>query len=63
MAFLRDSKSTVAVRVLWGGRATVEETLRPLDALWEALFEELGGLLQADDDGYYDHEGMILEVG
>jgi len=58
---LRDAHFTVVVRVLWQGREAVE-TLEKIDPLWEWLFGQYSGLLQADGEGYYDENGQILEV-
>lgn len=51
----------VAVQVLFGDRQT-ETTLQKLDPLWEWLLTNRKGLLQADDEGYYDQTGRILKV-
>ena len=58
---LRNARFTVALRVLWQGRDS-ETTLEKIDPLWEWLFSEYQGLLQADGEGYYDADGQILEV-
>ena len=58
---LDDAKAIVAVQVLFGDRQT-EATLQKLDPLWEWLISHRSGLLQADDEGYYDQTGRILKV-
>lgn len=57
---LRGAKRIISVRVLGQGRET-EETLAAIDPLWQWLFSTRAGLLQADGEGYYDSEGLILE--
>jgi hypothetical protein len=59
---LTSATAIVCARVLWGDREA-EQTLRAFDPLWAHLFASSGGLLQADDEGYYDEDGLILEVG
>lgn len=55
------ASAVVAVQVLFGGR-DADETLEALDPLWDALFEDYGGLLQADDEGFYDADDQVLEL-
>lgn len=61
LAALRNAKSIVAVRVLWQGRDP-EPTLEKPDPLWEWLFSNRQGLMQADGEGYYDASALIFEV-
>lgn len=58
---LQQAKAIVAVRVLSQGRDE-EETMEKLVPLWEWLFVNRTGLLQADADGYYDQTRRILKV-
>ncbi|MDC0935462.1 hypothetical protein OAS39_04175 [Pirellulales bacterium] len=58
---LREAKCMVVLRVLSQGRDT-DSTLKVLDPLWEWLFTYRRGLLQADGEGYYDVDGLILNV-
>jgi hypothetical protein len=58
---LSQAKAIVAIRVLWQGRES-EETLEKVGPLWQWLFANRTGLLQADGEGYYDASGLILEV-
>jgi hypothetical protein len=58
---LRDARIILAVQVLFGN-GDPEETLDALDPLWSWLQENRQGLLQADGEGYYDANGLILEL-
>ena len=60
-AALRGASGILAVQVLWGTGDT-EGTLTRLDAMWHWLFDQREGLMQADGEGYYDREGLILAV-
>lgn len=59
---LNDAKAIVALQVLQQGRATDEETLVRIDLLWEWLFANYKGLMQADAEGYYDASGLVVKV-
>lgn len=61
LAFLRQVRVRLVVRVLWGGRKG-NETLDKLDPIWRWLMENYQGLLQADDEGYYEGRKLILRV-
>ena len=61
MDALTNATSIIAVRVLWQGREP-EPTLEKLDPLWNWLLSNRKGLMQADDEGYYDSSGLILPV-
>lgn len=61
LATLRAARSTVAVQVLFGERDP-DETLDALAPLWTWLQENRRGLLQAEGEGYYDADGLILEL-
>ena len=50
-------KRTVVVRV--GGRA---DALDLLDSVWDWLFEHRTGLLQADAEGFYEGEDLVLAL-
>jgi hypothetical protein len=52
----------VAAQVLWQGRDS-DETLELLAPLWEWLITNRSGLVHADDEGFYDRTGLILETG
>ena len=58
---LKSATHIVAVSALWQGKDS-EETLSKLEPLWDWLFANCKGLLQADNDGFYDESGMILEL-
>ncbi len=58
---LQKARAIVAVRVLWQDRET-EQTLDKIDPLWEWLFDNREGLLQADGEGYYSQSKHILKV-
>jgi len=58
-AVLRTAQRQVFVRVLSGGR-DIETTLSRLDVLWDWLFAHRSGLLQADGEGFYEDEDLIL---
>ena len=58
---LDSARAIVAVQVLFGGRQA-EATIRKLDPLFEWLIANRKGLLQVDDEGYYDQAGRILKV-
>ena len=58
---LRAAKGIVAVQVLAGDGDT-ERTLAAIDPIWRWLHENRRGLLQADGEGYYDGDGLILEL-
>src|SRR4029453_8354099 len=57
---LKGTRRIVSVRVLGQGRET-EDTLAGIDPLWKWLFSARAGLLQADGEGYYDANDLILE--
>ncbi len=58
---LKKARTIVALRVLWQGRE-VEPTMEMLDPVWDWFFETRDGLLQADGEGYYDADGLIIEI-
>lgn len=59
---LEAAKAIVAVQVLFQERET-EATLRRIDPLWLWLFENRGGLLQVDGEGWYDRSELIPKGG
>ena len=61
METLRAARGIVAVQVLFGDRDT-ERTLATLDPLWHWLHVNRRGLLQADGEGYYEGQELILKV-
>jgi len=58
---LVNAKAIVVVQVFWQNRET-GETLERIDPLWDILFQQHDGLLQADGEGYYDTSALILSV-
>ncbi|MBN9118308.1 MAG: hypothetical protein J0I06_03960 [Planctomycetes bacterium] len=54
---LDKTKRTIAVRV--GGHG---DALDLLDTLWDWLFRRRSGLLQADGEGFYQDEDLILPL-
>jgi hypothetical protein len=58
---LRAANRSVVVRVLSQGRES-GDTLVRIDPLWSWLFNLRSGLLQADGEGFYDSQGIVLEV-
>jgi hypothetical protein len=61
-AVLEDAKQILAAQVLFGGR-DLEVTFDRIDPIWEHLFAQHHGLLQADGEGYYDSpEHLLLEM-
>ena len=61
LAALRDAQTIVAAQVLYG-TGDAEATLASLDPLWTWRFRNRRGLLQAGGEGYYDAEGIVLQV-
>jgi len=60
-AVLNAASALLAVQVLWGS-GDAESTLQRLDPIWTWLFQHRSGLMQADGEGYYDREGLVLVV-
>jgi hypothetical protein len=58
---LRAAHGIIAVQVLFGDGDT-ERTLTALDPIWRWLHANRRGLLQADGEGYYDGDALILEL-
>ena len=58
---LREARRSVVVCVRFGTKG-VEETLTRIDPLWEWLFENRWGLVHAEDEGFYNDDGLILAV-
>jgi hypothetical protein len=58
---LRAARAIVAVQVLFGDRET-ERTLDLLAPLWTWLQVNREGLIQADGEGYYDGQELILAL-
>jgi hypothetical protein len=58
---LDEANAMIVVRVLWQGREP-EETVEKISLLWDWLFENYKGLVQAENEGYYNASELILEV-
>ena len=58
---LENARAILAVQVLFGNSDT-DETLDALAPLWSWLQDNRRGLLHADGEGYYDANGLILEL-
>lgn len=58
---LRNANAIIRVHVLWGGRDS-DLTLSRLQPLWQWLFLVRSGVLQADSEGYYDEDDIIVEA-
>jgi hypothetical protein len=58
---LRDAQGIVAVQVLFGEGET-DQTLDRLGPLWTWLQANRRGLIQADGEGYYDDQELILAL-
>jgi hypothetical protein len=57
---LREAQRTLSVQVLWQERET-DQTLATLMPLWDWLFATRPGLLQADGEGYYAGDELVLK--
>ncbi len=62
LATLDTARAIVAAQVLRGAYDEHDAPTR-LDPLWQWLFANRKGLLQADGEGYYDGLGLVLRVG
>ncbi len=49
----------IAIEAIWSGTQR-NTTLDKLDPLWTWLFDNHPGILQADGEGFYTREGLIL---
>ena len=54
-------RTIVAAQVLFGTGNT-DDTLLLLDPLWTWLLQNRNGLLQADGEGYYDADGLVVKI-
>ena len=60
---LREAQGIVAVQVLFGdGDGDTDQTLDRLAPLWTWLQANRRGLIQADGEGYYDGQELILPL-
>ncbi len=58
---LEKARAIIAVEAIWD-ESDSETVLEKIDLLWDWLFATHTGLLQADNDGFYDQDGLILEL-
>ena len=58
-AILKSATSMVTVRFPSEDQAS-EQSLQTVYPIWQGLFASRQGVLQADDDGYFDKSGRIL---
>lgn len=58
---LRQTRQTVALRILWQGRDS-EQTLTKIDPVLVWLIMNRDGLLQVDGEGFYEGEDLIFEM-
>ena len=58
---LHNTKAMFVLRVLWQGREA-EATLDTIAPLWDWLFDNYKGFLQADGEGYYEKGNLILKT-
>jgi hypothetical protein len=60
LAILDQARLMVVVEALWKG-TDAENTLTKFDPLWAWLFANRTGILQADNEGFYDANGLLVE--
>ncbi len=61
IACLKNAKAMLVILVVLNGRV-IEDTLDTISPVWNWLFDHYQGLLQADGEGYYDSDNLILKV-
>jgi hypothetical protein len=57
---LQNAQAIVAVQVLGGG--AVDDSLDLLGPFWDYMDRTYRGLIQADGEGFYDGDDLILEL-
>lgn len=60
LTVLDNARYMIVAEVLWKG-INAETTLEKFDPLWAWLFANRIGILQADNEGFYDANGLIVE--
>lgn len=58
LSLIRTAKLMVALQLTEEGHEAYDR----IDPFWDALFAHCDGLLQVDDEGYYDRDGLILPL-
>ncbi len=61
LAVLDGAQAIVGMEAEWTG-SDAEPVLSRLDPLWDWLFEQRQGLLQMDTEGFYDADGLVLDM-
>ena len=61
LSALQGACSIINLEVVWQDRVP-EQTLQMIDPLWSWLFSNRPGLVQADEEGYYERSRRILAV-
>lgn len=56
---IRAANTLIAIEAIWQG-TNREATLDKLDPLWKWLFQHYPGVLQADGEGFYTADGLIM---
>ena len=59
-ATLAAATEIIAVEMFWEGTAS-EATFALFDPLWDWLFANRRGILQADTEGFYSADGLLVE--
>jgi len=57
---LKAATQIIAVEMFWEG-TNGEATFEKFDPLWDWLFNNRKGILQADTEGFYSAEGLLVE--
>lgn len=58
---LDGAQSMVVLQVVFGSEEP-EDVLSLVDPLWQVLFEDFPGMLQADGEGWHDENGSVLLI-
>lgn len=58
---LDQARAIVAVQAFWQG-VHARPTFAKIDPLWDWLFDNFAGLLQMDEEGFYDAHDLILDL-
>lgn len=57
---LTNAQQIIAVEMFWEG-TEAEATYAKFDPLWDWLFANRKGILQADTEGFYNADGLLVE--
>jgi hypothetical protein len=58
---LEKAQTLVVVEAIWEGD-DADTALSRIDPLWDWLFDRFGGILQVDNDGFYDDSDLLLDM-